>query len=189
MPDISRPGARERILEVASALFYRRGINNVGVDEIIARSGVAKMSLYNHFGSKEGLVLAFLHREEENWRGWLHDEVEQRAGTSREQLLAIFDLLEEWFESPYFRGSALLNAAVEIADANHPIHQASHDHWLALGAYVKDLADRAPVPDPESLAQQVMILLQGAIVTALVEGNPAPAKHARRALESLLYIA
>src|SRR3954467_8077216 len=93
------PGeARERILSAAYDLFSRRGVRAVGIDAIIAQSGVARMTLYRHFASKEQLVLAYLERREELWtRRWLQAEVEQRASDPAERLLAIFDVFDAWF--------------------------------------------------------------------------------------------
>ena len=181
-----RPAARERILGEASALFYRRGINNVGIDEIVVRSGVAKMSLYNHFGSKEGLVLEFLGREEERWWAWLETELEQRSDTPGGRLLAVFDALGEWFASPDFRGCAFINAAVEIADTNHPIHEACRVHWQRLRTYLLGFAQDAGIADPEATSEQLSLLVEGAIVAALLERTTAPARRARRIAESIL---
>src|SRR3954465_6665053 len=100
----TRPlGARERVLDAAYELFSRRGIQAVGVDAVIERSGVARQTLYRHFGSKQELVLAFLERREEVWtRGWLQTSIEARASDPAERLLAIFDVFDEWFRTPEF---------------------------------------------------------------------------------------
>src|SRR3977135_4369289 len=105
---------REKVLDAAYGLFSRQGIRAVGVDAIIARAGVAKMTFYRHFPSKEDLVLAFLERREQLWtREWLEKQIKQRATTPREQLIAIFDLFEEWFERDDFEGCPFISAMLE----------------------------------------------------------------------------
>src|SRR3954469_18658607 len=109
------PGARERILETAYELFSRHGIQAVGVDRIVAEAGVAKMSLYRNFGSKDELVLAFLRAREERWtRGWLQAEAQSRGETPAERLLAIFDVFGEWFARTDFEGCSFVNVLLEI---------------------------------------------------------------------------
>lgn len=169
----------------ASSLFYRRGTNNVGINEIIARSGVAKMSLYNHFGSKDALVVAFLRYEQERSRGWL-EEVMGEAETPEGRILAIFEALEGWFGRPEFRGSPFINAAIEIPDPEDPARKVCREHWSELQARLRGLAEQARVGAPEVLSQQLVMLLQGAVLAALFGGRPDAALHARRAAETLL---
>src|SRR5882762_3400666 len=103
-------GARSRILDAAYDLFSRRGVRAVGIDAIITRSGVARMSLYRHFASKEELVLALLERRDEQWtKGWLLAEVERRATDPADRLLVAFDVLDEWFHRPDYEGCAFIN--------------------------------------------------------------------------------
>lgn len=177
---------RERILDTASELFYQKGIQNVGVDEIVARSGVAKMTLYKHFQSKDLLVLEFLRRRDERWRCWLETTVERYGTTPTECLLAIFEVLEEWFKSPDFRGCAFVNAAVELANREHPAHQAVVEHKQLVQAYILKLAKDAEVHNPEFLSRHFMLLIEGAIVTALIEGSAEAAQQARLAALALL---
>lgn len=177
---------RERILDTASELFYQKGIQNVGVDEIVARSGVAKMTLYKHFQSKDLLIVEFLRRRDENWRCWLEVTVERYATTPTERLLAIFDVLEEWFKSPDFRGCAFINAAVELANPEHPAHQTVVEHKQLVYAYILKLAQDAKVNNPKSLSRHLMLLIEGAIVTALIENSAEAAQQARLAALALL---
>jgi len=176
----------EHILEVATDLFYRQGVRAVGVDAIVASAGIAKMTLYQHFGSKDDLILAFLRRRDERWRDWLRGAVGRLAGAPKERLLAIFDALEEWFTSPEFRGCAFINTAVEIADPNHPAHRAALEHKQLVQAYIAALAREAGVDDSETLSRRLLILVEGAIVTAQVGTDPAPARQAREAAEVLI---
>lgn len=115
--------ARERILASAYELFSRRGIRAVGIESIIAHSGVARQTLYRHFASKQELVLAFLERREELWtKGWLRGEVERRADDPAERLLAIFDVFDEWFRRDDYEGCSFINVMLEHADPEDPIH-------------------------------------------------------------------
>lgn len=178
----------EHILDVASDLFYRRGIRAVGVDAIVARSGIAKMTLYQHFRSKEELILAFLRRRDERWRSWLRGAVEGRVAAPAQRLLAIFDALGEWFASPDFRGCAFINTAIEIADPGHPAHRAALEHKRQLQAFMADLAREAGAreEDADALSRRLMLLVEGAIVTALVGTDRAAAQEARKAAAVLI---
>jgi AcrR family transcriptional regulator len=185
----NRRAARERILDAASDLFYREGFRAAGIDTIVARAGVAKMTLYHHFPSKDELVVAFLRRRDERWRCWFGAAVERRAATPRERLLAAFDALEEWFASPDFRGCAFINAAAEFPDPEHPARQAVLEHKQQVRAYLHQLSIETGLSDADALAQQLLILMEGAIVTAVIEGGAAAAQGARRAAAVLLSVA
>src|SRR5262245_14474873 len=112
--------ARRRILETADRLFYQDGIRAVGIDRIIAEAGVAKMSLYNHFPSKDDLILAVLKHREEGVLGFFRSAMERHAKRAKHPLRAFFAALKEWFELTGFRGCPFQNAAVELADPSHP---------------------------------------------------------------------
>src|SRR5262245_59089719 len=114
--------ARERIDHTVYELFSRRGVRAVGVDEVVARSGVAKMTLYRHYPSKNHLALAFLRRREELWtRTWLQAEVDRRGGTPGHRLLAIFDVFDKWFRRPDFEGCSFINVLLETDSRDHPV--------------------------------------------------------------------
>src|ERR1700730_2995069 len=141
--------ARERILEAAYELFSRQGMRSVGIDSIVESSGVARMTLYRHFASKDALVLAFLERREERWiKDWLQREVELRAVHPRERLLAVFDLVADSFERTDFEGCSFINVLLEIAEPGHVVHQASRDHLARIRAFVSELASDARVAEP-----------------------------------------
>ena len=179
-------GARERILRAADDLFYQRGVRNVGIDEIIAVAGVAKASLYKHFPSKDALVAEYLRLRHERWIASFVSTVEGRAPMPRERLVAVFDVLEEWFETEDFRGCAFQNAAVELADRRHEAHAAVLANKRAVRAYLTELAGQAGLADPEGVSAQLALLAEGAIITAQLEGSAAPARVAREAAETLL---
>jgi AcrR family transcriptional regulator len=175
-----RASARDRILDTAYELFSRHGIRAVGVDRIIADSGVAKMSLYRHFHSKDELVLAFLQEREQRWtREWLVAEATRRGGDSgAERLLAIFDVFGEWFAQPDFEGCSFINVLLEFDQLDHPIRVATTAHLATIRGLVREFAEEAGVSDPETVAAQWHILMKGSIVAA-GEGDTQAARRAR----------
>ena len=159
--------ARERIDRAAYELFSRHGIRGVGVNTISAHSGVAKMTLYKHYPSKEDLALAFLRRREELWtRSHLQREVELRASTPAERLLSVFDVFDEWFQRPDFESCPFIKALLEHSDRDHPVRKAAGAHLATIRAYLKQLARDAGVRDAGRFAQQWQILMAGSIVFA-----------------------
>jgi AcrR family transcriptional regulator len=171
--------ARERILDTAYDLFSRHGIRAVGVDRIIATSGVAKMSLYRHFHSKEALVLAFLQEREKRWTmEWLHAEATSRAGDGAGRLLAIFDVFDEWFREADFEGCSFINVLLEFDELEHPLRQATTEHLATIRGLVREFADEAGVEDPDAVAAQWHILMKGSIVAA-GEGDREAARRAQ----------
>jgi AcrR family transcriptional regulator len=173
------PDARERILDAAYELFSRNGVRAVGIDAIIDRAGVARMTLYRHFDSKDALVLAFLERREERWtRGWLQHDVERRATDPGERLLAIFDAFDGWFQQDDFEGCSFVNVLLEIAEPDNELHRASAEYLARIRAFVRGLAEEAGAADPEGLAHKWHILMKGSIVAA-GEGDRQAARRAR----------
>jgi AcrR family transcriptional regulator len=179
MSTVKQSDARQRILDAAYDLFSRHGIRAVGVDAIIERSGVARMTLYRHFGSKDALVLAFLERREERWtKEWLQSEVERRATDPAQRLLVIFDVFDEWFQRGDFEGCSFINVLLEIDDPRSELHRASADQLARIRAFVAGLATEAGVGDAEGLAHKWHILMKGSIVAA-GEGDRGAARRAR----------
>jgi AcrR family transcriptional regulator len=188
--DSTRPPAKERVLAAAYDLFCQHGIRAVGIDTIIERSGVAKMTLYRHFASKDDLVLAVLARREQLWsQGWLPDEVMSRAETGAQRMLAVFDVFDGWFQRPSFEGCFFINALLEVEDPDEGIHAASREQLARIRSFVEELARSAGIADPQSVAHQWHILMKGSIVAAQ-EGDRQAAKRAqamgRLLLDSLL---
>ena len=178
--------ARERIDLAAYELFSRRGVRDVGVDELVAKSGVAKMTLYRHYRSKDELALAFLRRREELWtRGWLQAEVERRAAAPAQRLLAIFEVFDKWFRRADFEGCAFINVLLE-SQPGQPVRAASIVHLATIRDFLRGLAADAGVRDAAGFARQWHILMKGSIVAA-GEGDRDAALRAR-AMGRLLLI-
>jgi AcrR family transcriptional regulator len=176
---------RERILSAAYDLFSTRPVGAVGVDTIVRRAGVAKMSLYKHFDSKEGLVLAFLDRREALWtRQWLHAEISRRTRDPAARLLAIFDVFHEWFQEGDFEGCAFVKILLE-AEPGGTVHTAAALHLTNIRAIVADLAERAGLAEPATFARTWHILMNGAMISAS-EGDRDAARVVHRAATAIL---
>src|SRR3954470_1727487 len=172
--------ARERILDTAYELFSQHGTRAVGVDRIIAECGIAKMTLYRNFPSKDDLIMAFLEQREERCsRAWLQAEAERRGGTPAERLLAIFDTFGDWFARPDFEGCSFINVMLEVVAVDSPVRQATVRHLAAIRDFVRRLAEEAGIQDPDGFARQWHILMKGCIVSA-AEGDLEAAARARQ---------
>ena len=172
--------ARMRILTAAYDLFSRRGIRGVGIDAIIRQSGVARMTLYRHFDSKEALALAYLERREQQWtRHWLQAEVQRRAADPRERLLAIFDVFDAWFHETSFEGCSFINVMLETADDRDSIYRASIAYLAGIRSFLEQLARDAGIAEAQDFARKWHILMKGSIVAA-GEGDQEAAKRAQQ---------
>ena len=181
----SMPRTRERILCAAYELFSQHGIGAVGVDTIIARSGVAKMTLYRHFHSKEELVLEFLRQRDILWtHKWLEAEILATASTPSGRLLAIFDVFDKWFHEPDFEGCSFINVLLE-SPRHSAIRRAAAENLAAIRTILYGQAVQAGLADPERFAQTWHFMMKGCIVSA-GEGNLKAAKQARAACAILL---
>jgi AcrR family transcriptional regulator len=186
--DVATPGvsARERILTTAYELFSRRGIRAVGTDEVIERAGVARATLYRHFATKNDLVLAVLERREQLWtHGLIEEQSELRGATPEEQLLAIFDVLHEWFHNrDGYEGCSFINVLLELGP-EHPAGQASIGHLDNVRDIVRRRAAAAGLSNVEDFAWSWHILMKGAIILAAV-GDPDAAHRAQNMARGLI---
>jgi AcrR family transcriptional regulator len=172
--------AGERILDAAYDLFCTRGVNIVGIDEIIATSGVARQTLYRRFRSKQELVLAVLERREQLWtRGWLQAEVDRRADDPDGRLLAIFEVFDGWFRREDFEGCAFINVMIEHPDTEDPVRAACVSYLAGIREFLAQLATEAKIVDPRDFARRWHILMKGSIVSA-GEGDVDAALRARQ---------
>jgi AcrR family transcriptional regulator len=177
---------RERILWTAYELFCRDGIGATGIDRIVAGAGVAKMSLYNHFASKDELARAVLHMRAELWtHGWLEYEVERRETDPVARLLVLFDIFDEWFRRPDFESCLFIRALFETNGQDSPVPDAATEEFANIRALVRGLAADAGARDPEALAYELQILMSGAVVLA-TEGDSEAARRARAVAELVL---
>ncbi|MEU3722024.1 TetR/AcrR family transcriptional regulator [Streptomyces sp. NPDC031705] len=168
--------ARTRLLDAAEALFYAEGIQAVGMDRVRERSGVPLKRLYRVFPSKEALVAACLERRDARWTGGLREAV---AG-SAEPVAAVFDWLARWFSEPDFRGCAFLNAYGELGAGPAAVLDVVRRHKAGLRSLLGGLTDSP------ALADQLLILVEGATVVAALDPGPEPALRAREAALRLL---
>ena len=174
-----RPGsaARERILETAERLFYRDGYHAVGVDTIVAESGVAKMTLYRHFPSKDDLIGAYLERTNEQLLAWIEGLIDPHDDP-REALEAMLRGRGEARFEPRVPGCAFVGAAGEFPEPDHPGHRAATEHKRAVVGRLSQLASQAGARDPNALAEELLLIMDGAWSAARVFG---PGSHGRRA--------
>jgi len=177
--------ARERLVDAAYELFAQRGIRDVGVDEIVTRSGVARATLYRHFKSKDELALAFLERREQRWTfGAVEAEARRRGATPEERLLAIFDVFHEWFQRDDFEACSFVNVLFEMRPA-HLLGQASIGHLQNIRHMVEKLAAEAGLSKPVEFARSWHILMKGSIVSA-TEGDLLAARRAKKMARALI---
>jgi AcrR family transcriptional regulator len=176
---------RARILETAANLFYLHGIANVGINEVIEKSGVARMSLYHHFSSKNDLILAVLdHISAQRIQAIGSALSECRTPESR--LLAIFLILKETVNEETFRGCAFINAAIERAKPEDPIHARVIKHKKMIQETFFELAKEAGADNPDLLSRQLMILWDGAITQAYIHQDPGIVSFAVDAARKLI---
>jgi AcrR family transcriptional regulator len=179
----SDSSAHDRLLAAANELFYREGVNNVGIERVIEHAGVAKASLYNAFGSKDELVRAYLSARHAARK----ERVAKRlagCATARDRLLAIFELLAETVAEPTFRGCAFVNASAEIAGVKAREVCGESRAWLR-GVLV-ELARDVGVADPEHVGRQLNVLYDGALVGAQMDRDPTIARDAKDMAASLI---
>lgn len=183
-PKVESP-PRERLVAAAYELFAAHGVNRVGIDTILEEADCAKASLYDNFGSKVDLAIAFLDRREQVWtRDWLESEVKRRSKDPEERLLAIFDVFDGWFRTKTFEGCSFINVLLESA-AESPVRAAAAAHLAKIRAIVRDFAKAAGLREPEKFAQAWHMLMKGSIVSA-GEGNRDAALDAKRAAKLIL---
>lgn len=177
---------RERILETASSLFYRRGVRAVGVDRVVEEAGVAKASLYRHFRTKDDLVAAYLQREDRDfWRAW--DEVAARHRTEpRAELDAHLGWIGERVARPNYRGCPQLNVVAEFPDSDHPARMVATNHKRELRRRLRALAERVGAGRPDDLAGQLAVLINGAFVSSSVLAADEATRLLRETADALL---
>jgi AcrR family transcriptional regulator len=176
---------RDRILETAFRLFYARGVRGVGVDAVIAESGVAKATLYKHFRRKDDLVLAYLDKVDRVWRGQLEAASKAAGPDPRDRLVGMFDALTTACRQDGFRGCAFINTASE-AEPGGDVHARTVEHKAAVREWVRELADSARAPDPAGLSRALTLLLDGGLSAGVLDSDPQSAEAAKAAARTLV---
>ena len=177
---MSQPSKREQIIDVALDLFYKDGFNATGVEKIREAANVSKKTLYNHFTSKDELILTVLRRRDEQFRNGFMRAVERLGTTPSERLEAIFDATDEWFNSKGFCGCMFINASAEFTDPENPFHIVAAEHMRLTHDYMSDLSEKAGAKNPGELAEQLFMLIMGATVKAHVSGDKSAALKAKK---------
>jgi AcrR family transcriptional regulator len=177
--------ARGRLLNAATHLFCKNGINATGIDAIIDEAGTAKTTLYKLFGSKTNLVQAVLESEGKQWREWFIASIEAGGGDPQTKLARIFPALKSWFGEERFYGCPFINAVAEHDKDQKQFRNIALRHKKVVLAHIEKLAGEMGAAEPEVLAHQLALLIDGAIVAAMVSGNPDVADTAGLAAGSL----
>jgi AcrR family transcriptional regulator len=175
---------RAAILSAATRLLYQRGLDGIGVAELCTTIGISKETLYRHFGSKDGLMLAVLEARSDHVVRWLHDAAASAGDDPADQLTAVFDALGQWHAEPAFRGCAIVNAATQ--QHNGPARAIATGHLDRHLDMLTGIARRADAPDPVNLGKQLLTLMEGATVLADHHGDTDAAQLAKHAALALL---
>jgi AcrR family transcriptional regulator len=176
---------KDKVFQTASGLFYRHGYRSIGVDTLAAESGIGKMTLYRHYPSKDDLILAYLKDSNEIfWNSF--DQITGDAATPREKLLAFFQSLQDYVQSPACYGCPFLNVATEFPEAEYPGHQVAVEHKQSVRARFRQLAREAGAKKPDVLADQLFLLMDGAYMAARMFGTKNPAAHLAEAAQTLI---
>ncbi|MFE2069610.1 TetR/AcrR family transcriptional regulator [Streptomyces sp. NPDC059467] len=178
-------GARERILRAATELFTAQGINATGIEQLSTVAGVSKRTLYQHFRSKDELVVAYLRSLDDDPEPVVPEQPTLAAASPREQLLAVFDWKATEIKAP-FRGCPFLNVSVEVPDPGHPAHELAAAKKKRCARRLADIARQAGVADPETLGEQLALLFDGAAARGLALNNRHVMAYARSIAETLV---
>ena len=186
------PSRRDELVDAAMRVFYRHGFHASGLDRILEESGISRMTIYNHFKSKDELILAALRRRDEIFRNKMMQFVDAKKRSPINRLLAVFDYHENWFTGKDFCGCMFINASAEFSDPASAPRQVAAEHKRSVVRYLVDLAKQAGFADPQAVADQLNILIEGSIVTAQVVGQVegtdpgAPARLAKQMAAGVL---
>jgi len=178
---------REKLIQAGHEIFYREGFLAVGLDLLLNEVGCSKQTFYNHFESKDDLIVAVIDEHHRWWSSELRDRLHRIAGPdARGQLLAMFDVMDEIMHEPEYRGCIYINAAVEFPQPHHPAHQSARKAKADSLAFLAELSERAGASDPSALAQEIDMVMEGALITHQVAPNCDVCAIARRTAETLL---
>ena len=177
---------RDELVAKAKDIFYREGFHATGMDRLVAVTGISKTSMYNHFRTKDELILAALEWRHRELYTRLTKRTEELATEAKDRLLASFDSLREWVESDEFNSCMFIKASSEYPDPEHPVRKVAAEHKRLVRSYLTDLAKDAGACDPDELATQLFLLKEGAVISAYMEGNADIVAAARSAAVTLI---
>lgn len=181
----SKPSASERILNVAEDLFYNEGIQSVGIDRIVEESNVALNTMYKHFASKDKLVEIYLKDRDIKWMNWLNSFI-NKENEPIKKILSIFDALEQWFHEEGYRGCAFINASGELGYTKPIVYEISKNHKENIYNEILQILTTTNIEQKEKIAKQMMILIEGSIVQAYLNGEKEAAANAKEIAVLLL---
>lgn len=189
--DAGRPSkrgdaARRSVIASALRLFARQGITATSIDDIVAEAGIARMTIYNHFQSKERLVLEALEHEGAEWRRWFFAELAASTGSPKQRLVSVFDIVRRWFERDDYFGCSFMNALLEQRMQNDAVIAATRLHKQPLLDQLEALAAASGARDAAEVAYQINLLINGAIVNAVIERDVRAAGSAKVIAASLI---
>jgi AcrR family transcriptional regulator len=177
--------ARDRLLGTAFRLFYAHGPRGVGIDTVIAEAGVAKTTLYKHFPRKDDLVLAYLDKVDQTWFGQLRAAARAAGDDPREQIVGMFDALTSACRREGYHGCAFINTAAE-SETGSDVHARTVEHKTVVRAWVTELARRAGAGEPDQLARQITLLLDGGLAAGVLDADPSTPVAAKAAARVLV---
>lgn len=181
------PSARERLIDAGLDLFYKQGFHATGLDQILDKAETTKTTFYKHFETKESLAETCIKRRDERWRVRLPELLRERAGSDPiDQLREIWGVWRDWFDAIEFNGCLFIHACSEFPDPRDPCHKAAWANVDALRAMVRTLAEEAGLNDPESFAQQYILVMEGAIIMEVIDRRGVAAETASRIGEALI---
>lgn len=181
-----RPNKRDEIVQKALDAFSRNGFRATGMDRLVAETGISKTSMYKHFKTKEDLIVAALKLRAEQFNSWAFKRAESLGATPKEQLLAFYDALDEWFNEEAFKSCMFIKASSEYLEPTHAIHRQTVEQRITMLLKLTGLVKAAGLKNPDQIARQLMILQEGAIVTAHFGYSEDPAGDAKEAARVIL---
>jgi AcrR family transcriptional regulator len=176
---------KEKLFQTAARLFYKHGYRAIGVDTIAAESEIGKMTLYRHFPSKDDLIIAYLQESDKDfWENF--EQITRGAVTAREKLIAFFEALQDYVQTPACHGCPFINVATEYPEAEYSGHEVALEHKESVRTRFRQLAREAGANHPDILADQLFLLMDGAYVSARMFGTKNPASHLANAAQTLI---
>lgn len=186
-PDIPITNTRDRITATALNLFFAHGFHGVGLDQIISKVGLTKTTFYNHFESKDELIIAAIQMRDQ-WEAIAFEKTisQYSDGTPKGTILAIFEALNQWFNDPSYAGCLFINACAEFPSTHDPVHIAAAQHYNKVGELLLPLCEQVGAEDPKALAHQLELLGEGAVIMRMIKGDNTAAKSAGAIARTLL---